>query len=119
MKTAKEYRQNYYRDNNIPGPSLPSKTLEHVLNKLRHKAHESRNSLTFYLEKLNRITEAANETEDQIAENFLLQLKQWGIDDEIEKTQVSCLKDCIDIYCSSLTGYRAYSRNDVKFFFSG
>ena len=65
---------------------------------------------------MNRITEAKNEAEDQIAENFLLQLKQWGIDDEIEKTQVSCLKDCIDIYCSSLVSYRAYSRNDVKFF---
>lgn len=116
MKTAKEYRQNYYRDNNIPGPSLSSDTLEHVLNKLRHKTHESRNSLTFYLKKLNGIMEAANDAEDRIAENFLLQLKQWGIDDEIEKTQVGCLKDCIDIYCSSLMEYRAYSRNDVKFF---
>ena len=85
MKIAKQYRQNYYRENNIPGSSLLSHTLESVLNKLRHKAYESRNSLTFYLEKLNRITEAKNEAEDQIAENFLLQLKQWGIDDEIEK----------------------------------
>lgn len=116
MEIAEQYRQNYYRDNNIPGPSLPPKTLEHVLNKLRHKAHESRNSLMFYLKKLNRITEAKNKAEDQIAENFLMQLKQWEIDDEIEKTQVSCLKDCIDIYCSSLVSYRAYSRNDVNFF---
>ncbi len=116
MKIAKQYRQNYYRQNNIPGSSLSLNTLESVLNKLRHKAHESRNSLTFYLKTLNRITEVKNESEDQIAENFLLQLKQWEIDDEIEKTQVSCLKDCIDIYCSSLVSYRAYSRNDVKFF---
>lgn len=116
MEIAKQYRQNYYRGNNIPGPSLPPETLESVLDQIRDKTRKSRNNLTFYLKKLNRITEAKNKAEDQIAENFLLQLKQWKIDDEIEKTQVSCLKDCIDIYCSSLMGYRAYSRNNVKFF---
>lgn len=117
MEIAKEYRRNYYRDNNIPGPSLSSDTLESVLDQTRDKAHKSRNNLTFYLKKLNGIMEAANGTEDQIAENFLMQLKKWGIEDEIEKTQVSCLMNCIDIYCSSLMGYRAYSRNDVKFFY--
>ena len=116
MELAEFFRSNYYRDYKIPGLRLTADTLESVLKQLRNHASQSRRDLTFYPEKLNRLMEVTDEDESQITEKILRQLKRWGIEAKIEKTQVICLKDCIDIYCSSITEYRASSCGTIDHF---
>ena len=116
MELAEFFRSNYYRDYKIPGIQLTEYTLESVLKQLRNHASQSRRDLTFYPEKLNRLMEVTDEDESQITEKILRQLKRWGIETKIEKNQVNCLKDCIDIYCSSITEYRASSCGTIDHF---